>query len=1077
MDEFLLELQAKLDEAKSKGLINADIEKIQQQINKLKLQAEVDPKSISNIAKQLESVVGEKITIGLTANIDNNAMNRIKKASDSSTNAIIQNEKKKQEAIHETANAYKSLSENESIVKSGAGVTNFAGTNNAAKEAQRYFQELLKDEQAVIATTEKFGENNNLTSFSVDIKRASGEVETLKYKLDALKDDEGNISDVFYKLSESSINDAGAIKHVQQIENAFADFTQKLAQFKSTNSEILSGLTTPLSDFENKLAGLKNGTTTINEVTNAYKSLNTEASNITANFSRQLSPIDSAIRSLAKGEETISGLRAEFKGLNNAPKEINTELNKCASLLANVKKIESEQGRTADWSKAYKEWANSVDTLKAKLTTLRKEQTNVASTQIFNISDLKNNNIAYMSKVYNTIEKQMSEINKMANAKNWNIVDISGVEQADGKIKQLTLTVRDAEGALKKLTMQREKLQGNGKAQYGLMQVGDVKVIETASQVQEKLAQNTEKANAKLTEQANKIQLSLDTGEYESKVDNLIARTRQWTDENGNARISTSNLSQALADLNTAQKNLSQNNTVENQQALIDAEKNLSTQVKIVTSEIRGMNAEFMKSSAIDSLRQRVQQFYDINGKSHRNFGAELKRIMSELGSGMEVPIAKGKQLEQEFINIQNKARQTGQLGKTFFQTIKEGMSSFSYWTSSTFLVMKAINETRQAITTVKELDTALVDLKKTANMSTKELESFYYASNDVAKQMGVTTEEILNQAAAWSRLGFNTAEQATQMAKYSSMFAMISPGMNIDNATDGLVSMMKAFKIGAEDVSEVVDGIMSKVNIIGNTRALSNSDIVEILTRSSSAMAEANNTLEETIALGTAMVEITRNAENAGTVLKTVSMRIRGYDEETEEYIGGIEELSGKIADLTKTASTPGGISLFTDASKTEYKSTVQLLREISEIYDDLTDKDQAALLEVLAGKRNGQAIAAALNNFDAVEDALNSMANSAGNAEAEMAIVMDSIAYKANQLKETGTGIAQNLFQREDMKNVLDVLNTFMGMLDKVTEKLGLFGTLGAGAGLFAGIKNVGGCENAHSHCFELPTIICVL
>ena len=34
--------------------------------------------------------------------------------------------------------------------------------------------------------------------------------------------------------------------------------------------------------------------------------------------------------------------------------------------------------------------------------------------------------------------------------------------------------------------MQREKLQGNGKAQLGLMQVGDIKIIETASQAQEK---------------------------------------------------------------------------------------------------------------------------------------------------------------------------------------------------------------------------------------------------------------------------------------------------------------------------------------------------------------------------------------------------------------------------------------------------------------------------------------------------------------------------------------------------------------------------------------------------------------
>ena len=59
---------------------------------------------------------------------------------------------------------------------------------------------------------------------------------------------------------------------------------------------------------------------------------------------------------------------------------------------------------------------------------------------------------------------------------------------------------------------------------------------------------------------------------------------------------------------------------------------------------------------------------------------------------------------------------------------------------------------------------------------------------------------------------------------------------------------------------------------------------------------------------------------------------------------------------------------SLFTDETKTEYKSTRQLLQDISEIYQELTDKDQAGLLEALAGKRQGQIVAAILNNMDTV-------------------------------------------------------------------------------------------------------------
>ncbi|WRK54514.1 hypothetical protein SD457_06220 [Coprobacillaceae bacterium CR2/5/TPMF4] len=47
-----------------------------------------------------------------------------------------------------------------------------------------------------------------------------------------------------------------------------------------------------------------------------------------------------------------------------------------------------------------------------------------------------------------------------------------------------------------------------------------------------------------------------------------------------------------------------------------------------------------------------------------------------------------------------------------------------------------------------------------------------------------------------------------------------------------------------------MLDGIASKVNIVGNNLASSNNDIAEALQRSSSAMSAANNTLDENIAL-----------------------------------------------------------------------------------------------------------------------------------------------------------------------------------------------------------------------------------
>ena len=180
-------------------------------------------------------------------------------------------------------------------------------------------------------------------------------------------------------------------------------------------------------------------------------------------------------------------------------------------------------------------------------------------------------------------------------------------------------------------------------------------------------------------------------------------------------------------------------------------------------------------------------------------------------------------------------------------------------------------------------------------------------------------------------------------------------------------------------------------------------------------------------------------------------------YDEETEEYVGNLEELSGDIADLTKTAEHPLGVSLFTDSSKTEYKSTTQLLRDISQIYDELSDKQQAGLLEKIAGKRQGQIVAAILNNFSAVESSLETMKDSAGSADREMAIIEQSLEYKINRLKETGVGVFQNLFQREDMGIVIDTLTGVLNVIDGITGAIGFLGTALTAVGITAFIKNL--------------------
>lgn len=265
------------------------------------------------------------------------------------------------------------------------------------------------------------------------------------------------------------------------------------------------------------------------------------------------------------------------------------------------------------------------------------------------------------------------------------------------------------------------------------------------------------------------------------------------------------------------------------------------------------------------------------------------------------------------------------------------------------------------------------------------------------------------------------------------------------------------------------------------NRFATDNNDIISGLSRSSAAMAAMNSTLSETIALFTAGQEVLQDSEKMGNALKSVAMRVRGYDESTEELSDDLVDITGKVIDLTKVASNDyKGVSLFTDETQEHYKSIYDYLVQIADVYDELSEKNQQELLEKLFGKYQAQAGAAILSNIQAAKDVMNVIENeSAGSADREMEVIKDSVDYAKNELTETLTGIAQSSITRDFEKTILQSLTRVLDVLgdassplngvlttvssifeavSKIVEKIGLIPTIIAGISAKKLFQNIG-------------------
>ena len=182
------------------------------------------------------------------------------------------------------------------------------------------------------------------------------------------------------------------------------------------------------------------------------------------------------------------------------------------------------------------------------------------------------------------------------------------------------------------------------------------------------------------------------------------------------------------------------------------------------------------------------------NTKATAAFGERIRTLQEEM-EGMQNSGATAQQFKEWSDNVKvlkSEANATGNVGKTFADSFGSAFSSMVKFAASYVSIRKVFSEMENGIKTVVALDDALVDLQKTTTATPQQLNNFYNEANNIAKQYGTTTQQIIQGAADWSRLGYSLEDSKT-MSKLSSQFAAISPGMSVEESTNSLVSTMKA--------------------------------------------------------------------------------------------------------------------------------------------------------------------------------------------------------------------------------------------------------------------------------------------
>lgn len=530
----------------------------------------------------------------------------------------------------------------------------------------------------------------------------------------------------------------------------------------------------------------------------------------------------------------------------------------------------------------------------------------------------------------------------------------------------------------------------------------------------------------------------------------------------------------ALHDLDVSLKNLKavQNNPTEfikQLQALENELGNVSQKLTEYKKKFQESTSTTNESTNLRNLVTTINKYEEtLNNLDKRQ---DLKKRLYDIRDVAEAQSKPFNVLSNEFaelkIDMENAGIAAETLGQKLSRLFKEHFQT-AIAMAGVAMVKQGL---REVYDNVVEIDDAMVELRKVTNESENAYSQFSDRAAKTARDLGASISDYISATADWSRLGYNMPD-AEELARVSTLLKNVGDGIeSVTDASSYMISVLKGFDLVAEDAQKVAD----LVNEVANNEPASAEDILEILTRSGAALHEAGNDLDQAVALGVAMNSVTQNAESTGQTLKTVSMYLRAaktdltaMGESTDGCANSVSELRSELKKLT-------GVDIMADAAGTQFKSTYDILKEISKVWGKLTDVDRANVTELLGGKRNANSVSAVLSQFQIAEKSMKDATNSAGSAAKENEVYLTSITGKLNQLDSAFQQFSKDLLDSSFIKFFVDFATATVDIADGALKAAGALPTLTAAISGVLSLMQMSGKLKNGAGKVNMPSYIC--
>lgn len=584
--------------------------------------------------------------------------------------------------------------------------------------------------------------------------------------------------------------------------------------------------------------------------------------------------------------------------------------------------------------------------------------------------------------------------------------------------------------------------------------IGDVKGLNTFKEQISSLS-----TEAKQLSHIHEIQLSTEgkntkSKNYDYQIDTEIKKLKDlgFTDEEVAQKVKV--LTDAQAELKRVMNSSDFDSVAAKNHAIIESDKERTialNQVRTAYGQLKNDASQYYNLNKQTKLSTDIQNWLSKNSRASKEAKESLNAYYRELSNG-RVSVDRLNYIEKELKDIDAVQRGLGKLGKNLKDQFKEAGANFTQWLSVSSGVMLLISKTKDAITEIKELDNILTEISKTSDLTSQQLKQLGMDAYDAASKYGRTASDYLLGVQEMARSGFY-GDKGTAMAEQS-LLAQSAGDLNAELANNYVLATNAAYKLNGE--ADKLNAILDGQNSITNKNSVAMADMATAMSEAGTVASSYRVSIEDLSAMIGTIESVTKlGGSEVGNAIKAILINLQNVT-------------SDKIVDTLDVANA--SMTEFVNGAE-KLRNPIDILRDLAKTFNQLDEDDplRAEILTNIGQKYHAAKLGALLQNMEMFDKMLVDYSEGTGSALEESNKSAENLTGTFNKLSNSWTEFVNNIINSDGLKAGVNLLNKLVEGATSLTSKLGSLGTIGFGAGLFAGFKNAGRvkCNSSQGIC----------